>query len=243
MSTTGAPQLAARLGYRFRDPRLLEQALTHRSYVNENPGEGAENNERLEFLGDAVLDFVVSDMLMRAYPALPEGQLSKMRASLVSEPALAAMAQELTLGEHLRMGRGEELSSGREKTSILSDAFEAVIAAVYLDSAGSAGVDAVRGVIERLFRAAVQQAEQRQELSDFKTALQELVQRHYKDTVRYRVVLEEGPDHDKRFEVAVLFRDREYGRGAGRSKKQAEQAAAQSALARFQETLRHAEGT
>jgi ribonuclease III len=223
-------QLYERLGYAFRDPAFALLALTHTSYSNENPRAAPHHNERLEFLGDAVLDFVVSDLLMTRYPRLPEGDLSKMRAGLVSEAALAAIARELELGRHLRMGRGEEQSGGRDKDSILSNGLEALLAAVYLDSATEHGLVAIQAVVQGLFAHRLEEAGQPRQLEDFKTELQELVQSRFKDTVRYVITQEAGPDHDKHFEAAVLFRDRELGRGSGRSKKQAEQNAARLAL-------------
>jgi ribonuclease-3 len=223
-------RLYDRLGYTFRNGALALLALTHTSYSNENPRAAPQHNERLEFLGDAVLDFVVSDLLMTRYPALPEGDLSKMRAGLVSEAALADIAHELELGPYLRMGRGEEQSGGREKDSILSDALEALLAAVYLDSATDTGIVAIQQVVHRLFENRLEEAGRPRHLEDFKTELQELVQSRYKDTVHYVITHEVGPDHDKQFEAAVLFRDRELGRGLGRSKKQAEQNAARLAL-------------
>jgi len=230
MEQRGIERLYERLGYTFRDPALALLALTHTSYSNENPRAAPHHNERLEFLGDAVLDFVVSDLLMTRYPRLSEGDLSKMRAGLVSESALAAIARELGLGSHLRMGRGEEQSGGRDKDSILSNALEALLAAVYLDSAPDAGLQAIQVVVHGLFAHRMEQAGQPLRLEDFKTELQELVQSRFKDTVRYEITLEAGPDHDKHFEAAVYFRERELGRGNGRSKKQAEQNAARLAL-------------
>jgi ribonuclease-3 len=153
-----------------------------------------------------------------------------MRAGLVSEAALADIAHELELGPYLRMGRGEEQSGGREKDSILSDALEALLAAVYLDSATDTGIVAIQQVVHRLFENRLEEAGRPRHLEDFKTELQELVQSRYKDTVHYVITHEVGPDHDKQFEAAVLFRDRELGRGLGRSKKQAEQNAARLAL-------------
>jgi len=222
--------LFERLGYAFDDPALAELALTHTSYSNENPHKAPQHNERLEFLGDAVLDFVVSDLLMARYPALPEGDLSKMRAGLVSEAALAEIARALELGPCLRMGRGEEQSGGRDKDSILSNGLEALFAAVYLDSAPKTGLAAIQAVVHRLFEPRLEEAGQPRRLEDFKTELQELVQSRYRDIVRYVITHETGPDHEKQFEAAVLFRERELGRGSGRSKKQAEQHAARLAL-------------
>ncbi len=218
------------LGYAFADPGLFRLCLTHKSFANENPQAAGGHNERLEFLGDAVLDFVVSDMLMARHPDLAEGELSKLRAGLVTESSLAEIAREIGLGELLHIGRGEDQSGGRDKSSILSDALEALLAGVYLDSKPSAGTGAVYRVIERLFASRMVGGSAEPGSFDFKTELQEWVQKAYRETVRYRIVQEEGPDHEKTFEAAVVFRDREFGRGRGRSKKQAEQAAAKSAL-------------
>jgi ribonuclease-3 len=227
------PQVTAlfqRLNYAFRDLSLALLALTHRSFCNEHPELAPEHNERLEFLGDAVLDFIVSELLMERFPALPEGDLSKLRATLVSETALAHLARELELGECLRVGRGELLTGGRERDSILSDALEALFAAIYLDSAPWEGIAAIRRVVRGLFAPRLEDDAHRPGEGDFKTALQELVQSRHKDTVRYEIVQEEGPDHEKQFEAAVFFQQRELGRGFGRSKKQAEQQAARLAL-------------
>jgi ribonuclease-3 len=224
-------RLAARLGYRFRDPRLLLLALTHKSYANENPLDAPADNERLEFLGDAVLDLLVSDLLYARYPELAEGSLSKLRASLVAETSLAPLARELDLGAELRMGRGEDASGGRAKASLLSDAFEAVVAAVYLDSRADRGLAAIHEVIERLIAPRLERAADSAAVFDFKTELQEWAQKRYKEPVVYRIVAEGGPDHEKTFAAAALLRERELGRGSGRSKKQAEQAAARAALA------------
>jgi ribonuclease-3 len=223
-------RLYERLGYTFRDPARVLLALTHTSYSNENPRAAPQHNERLEFLGDAVLDFVISDLLMERFPELPEGDLSKMRAALVSEGALASIARELELGGYLRMGRGEEQSGGRAKDSILSNALEALLAAIYLDGGGADGLAAIQGVVHGLFAPRLGDSGLPRPLEDFKTELQERVQSRYKDTVRYVIIQEAGPDHNKQFEAAVLFRNRELGRGAGRSKKQAEQNAARLAL-------------
>lgn len=223
-------ELSRRLDYRFRDLSLFWRALTHKSYANENPGRSEGDNERLEFLGDAVLEFVISNMLMEAFPHHSEGELSKIRASLVSEPSLAAIARELELGRQLLMGKGEIKSGGPEKNSILSDGLEAILAAVYLDSREPEGVQAIARVIHSLFQDRIRAAEQDAGSSDYKTKLQEMVQNRYKDTVEYIIVQEAGPDHEKQFVAAVTFRQTEFGRGAGRSKKQAEQAAAKQAL-------------
>lgn len=233
MDKPSADSLFQRLDYRFSDSSLFRLALVHRSYANENPGDSGGDNERLEFLGDAVLDLVISEMLMEEYPHLSEGDLSKIRAHLVSESGLAIIARELDLGAYLRMGRGESKSGGPQKSSILSDALEALFAAIYLDSREREGVGAVSRVIRKIFADRVERAQQSARYTDYKTELQELVQNRYKDTVVYTIVQEAGPDHEKQFEAAVSFRNREFGRGNGRSKKQAEQAAAKKALDDF----------
>ena len=217
--------LEQRLGHRFQDLRLLEQALTHKSYLNENPTSGRADNERLEFLGDALLGFVIGELLMEAFPGRSEGELSKTRAQIVNEVGLAEVALDIDLGQWLFLGRGEEQSGGRHKPSLLADACEAVMAAIYLDGGFSASIEAVR----RLFGdrvLAIREAGN----GDFKTRLQEEVQGRMRLQPRYQVVGESGPAHDKRFEVALYLGDREYARGAGRSKKEAEQRAAELAL-------------
>jgi ribonuclease III len=223
---TGNPYapLEARLGYAFRERARLESALTHKSYLNETAGWGRPDNERLEFLGDAVIDLVVGHLLMDAAPERNEGELSKTRAGIVNELGLAEVAAELGLGEWLFLGRGEEQSGGRRKPSVLADACEALVAAVYLDG----GFDAAFGVVKRLFGQRVSSAREAG-LHDFKTRLQERAARR-RLHVRYCVVAEQGPDHDKTFEIAAHIGDREYARGVGKTKKEAEQRAAESAL-------------
>jgi len=216
--------LQQRLGYEFVDRRKLESALTHKSYVNENPSWGRSDNERLEFLGDAVLDLAVGHLLMVAMPERNEGELSKTRAGIVNEQGLADVAVELGLGEWLFLGRGEEQSGGRRKPSVLADACEALVAAIFLDG----GWDAAFSVVRTLFGARVDRAPEAG-ATDFKTRLQERAARR-RVQVRYSVVCEQGPDHDKTFEVAATIGDREYARGTGKTKKEAEQRAAEMAL-------------
>jgi ribonuclease-3 len=218
------------LGYRFRDSSLLDQALTHKSIVNESPERNLADNERMELLGDAILDFAVTEMLMEHYTRLSEGELSKLRAGMVNETNLASIARRMGLGPCLRLGRGEELSGGRDKSSILSDAFEALVAAVYLDSKDTENIAAASRIVRDLLRDSLPEPGARPNAGDYKTELQELVQRRLKERVTYRVLSEQGPDHDKQYEVAVFVKDREYGRGRGRSKKESEQAAAREAL-------------
>ncbi len=211
------------LGVSFKDARLLELALTHRSYAYEN--ELTDTNERLEFLGDAILNLCVTDLLYAKFPTYLEGDLAKLRASLVSEPALAEVATELDLGEAVKLGRGESQSGGRHKPSIKADALEAVVGAVYLDG----GISGVRKLVKRLFGSRVQAAVGKEIPKDAKTRLQEVVTRRYGMLPRYRVS-GSGPDHAKRFHAEVFVMDESYGEGDGRSKKEAEQAAAGQAL-------------
>jgi ribonuclease III len=220
--------LQERIGHEFRDRALLVQALTHRSWCAEHPG--PESNERLEFLGDAVLGLAVTDHIYAAFPALSEGQLAKVRAGVVNAVVLADAARELSLGRYLRLGRGEDQSGGRDKTSILSDTLEAVLGAVHLDGGRDAATRLVLELLaERIDGAAVVPGR-----ADFKTRLQELTARTVDAVPRY-VVDGTGPDHAKVFHAIVLVRGDEMGRGAGRSKKEAEQEAARVAWYRLTE--------
>ena len=217
-------ELETVLGYRFRDRSLLERALRHASWCNEQQGERGEDNERLEFLGDAVLDLVVGDRLMRRYPQLREGELSVTRAQVVSENGLSEVAKQLDIGRWLLLGKGEEKSGGRTKPSILADAFEALNAAVYLDS----GFEEAAGMVNRLLAQRIETVEFKG-FYDFKTRLQETSQARMRATPTYEVVQELGPDHDKRFVVAVKIGSDEWARAVGKSKKEAEQNAAAEA--------------
>jgi ribonuclease-3 len=219
-------ELEARLGLRFAARDLALAAVTHKSYVNEHRGEALADNERLEFLGDAVIDLAVSHRLMERFPEAREGELSKMRAAVVDEQGLSEMARALDLGSLLRLGRGEELTGGRQKASLLADAMEAVVAAVYLGD----GLPPVHAIIDRFLGEAFARATAGTLDRDFKTQLQELAQSRLRATPRYRVIAEHGPDHSKTFEVETDLRGEVMGRGAGRSKKDAEQAAAKLAL-------------
>ena len=221
--------LEAVLGYAFRDRTLLEQALRHASWCNEHADAHLEDNERLEFLGDAVLDLVVGHKLMTRYPQLREGELSVTRAQVVSEAGLGEVAGQLGIGSWLMLGKGEEKSGGRSKPSILADAFEAILAAVYLDGGFSAAVD----IVGRLLAQRIETVEFKG-FFDFKTRLQETAQARLKATPTYRVVQEIGPDHDKRFVVAVTIGTDEWARAVGRSKKEAEQMAAADAHFRIE---------
>jgi ribonuclease-3 len=217
--------LCQRLGLEALDPVHGLAALTHKSYVNEHRDEGADN-ERLEFLGDAVVDLAVSHRLMERFPDADEGELSKLRALLVNEETLARVARHLGLGGLLRMGRGEEMTGGRDKSSVLADALEAVIGAVYLSS----GLPGALSVVDRLFGDLLQGVAEGKSGEDWKTRLQELVQTRLRQSPRYRVVSEEGPDHSKTFEVEVTVGTELFARARGRSKKEAEQAAARETL-------------
>src|SRR4051812_23614184 len=221
--------LEAMLGYAFRERGLLEQALRHASWCNEHAGEKLEDNERLEFLGDAVLDLVVGHKLMSRYPQLREGELSVTRAQVVSEAGLSEVAAALGLGQWLQLGKGEEKSGGRTKASILADAFEAILASVYVDG----GFGAAWDMVARLLAQRIETVEFKG-FYDFKTRLQETSQARLKSTPTYRVVQELGPDHDKRFVVAVTIGTDEWARAVGRSKKEAEQNAAAEAHFRLE---------
>jgi ribonuclease-3 len=224
------------LGYKFSTRELLERALTHSSAVPELRSAGAEesvsallprDNERLEFLGDAVLELLASEYLLATFPEWSEGQLSKSRARIVNAGSLEAAARRLRLGEHLRVGRGEEKTGGRDKQTLLADAFEAVVAAVYLDG----GLGAVREVLRKvLFEQALEERGERISESDRKSALQELLQGRGQATAEYRVVRESGPDHQKVFQIEVWIDGECMATGEGSTKKEAEQRAARSAL-------------
>jgi ribonuclease-3 len=222
-------RLEQRLGHRFADQALCETALTHKSWLNEAPRSGRGDNERLEFLGDAVLTLAVSDMLMHRLAAATEGELSKTRAVLVSEAGLARVAQALDLGEWIFLGRGEELAGGRARPSILADALEALVGAIFVD----AGFVAARAVVERLFSGMLALAGDGLG-RDFKSRLQERSQALLQQAPRYEVVGQEGPDHDKTFRVAISLGGEELGQAIGKSKKEAEQNAAAVALAKLE---------
>ena len=212
-------QLETVIGHTFKDPSLLETALTHTSYANEAKGR-VKHNERLEFLGDSVLSIVVADYLFHHWTDRPEGELTKARASLVCESALFQFAQEIDLGRYLRLGRGEEMGGGRTRPSVVSDAFEALIAALYLDG----GMEAARAFILPFL------TEGKTAEADYKTQLQEVIQQNPEERLRYELEGETGPDHDKHFQMAVYLNSNLIGRGEGHSKKAAEQAAARQAL-------------
>ena len=214
-----------KIGYTFRNKDLLHEALSHSSYANENKHHGRHSNERLEFLGDSVLSIVVSEHLFTHFKHLPEGELTKIRASLVCEKALFEFSKKIDLGQHLLLGKGEENSGGRERPSIVSDAFEAVIAAIFLDGGMEAAEKYVLSFIPKNLDANSAKA-----LQDYKTMLQEIIQRNPEERVEYVLADQIGPDHDRKFVVNVCLNSNVIGTGEGHSKKQAEQAAAKEAL-------------
>lgn len=214
------------IGVEFRNPALLEQALVHSSYINENPGTAAGNNETLEFLGDAVLGFYVAEKLYRDYPDADEGEMTRRRAALVSRETLARVAKGLRLGDFLYLGKGEESSGGREKRPNLAGALEAVIAAVYLDRGGRVA----RSFTLRILAKELKRIGQQEKVIDYKSQLQELVQSRHQTTPGYRLVSARGPDHARTFTVEVMLKGKVLGRGTGKSKKEAETRAARYAL-------------
>ena len=212
------------LGYTFRNKALLENALTHSSYANENRERHLPDNERLEFLGDSILGFVVAEYLYRNFPDKPEGELTRIRSDLVCERNLAEAAATVELGSYLLLGHGEEQGGGRKRDSIVSDAMESVIAASVMDG----GFAAAKEIIDRLILSNIPKGRPRN--FDYKTAFQELVQRKKDQQIHYELTGESGPDHDKHFEVEVLLNGKAVGHGVGSSKKRAEQAAAEAAI-------------
>lgn len=219
----GMQELEATIGYVFKDKALIKQALTHSSYANEMRIMKSGNYERLEFLGDAVLEMISSDFLFSKYPTMPEGQLSKLRASLVCEPALSLAAKGISLEKYFLLGKGEESTGGRDRDSIACDIMEAVIGAIYRDS----GIEEAKKYI---FRFILDDIEKKKLFFDAKSNLQELAQSKYKQQLSYRVIYEKGPEHDKEFGVEALLGETAVGSGKGRSKKIAEQHAAYEAL-------------
>lgn len=216
-------ELENRIGYHFKDKTLLKQALTHSSFANEQKINKFNDYERLEFLGDAILELVSSEFLFHANLSMKEGELTRLRASIVCESALAYCAREFGLEEYILLGKGEEMTGGRNKDSIISDVMEAIIGAIYLDS----GMEIAAGYIHRFV---LSDLEHKQLFYDAKTILQELVQRDNKGTLHYELISEEGPDHDKTFIVEAKIDEKKIGSGAGRTKKAAEQQAAYEAL-------------
>ena len=217
-------ELEAAIGYRFRNISFLQNALAHSSYANERWHNSLMSNERLEFLGDSILGMVVADHLYRSFPNRPEGELTRMRADMVCERALAKVANQIGLGGHILLGKGEELGGGRSRESILADAVESIIAACYLDG----GMEAAKLFIDRFVLSDVPVTKLHN--TDYKTALQELVQQKKNQTIQYTLVGESGPDHDKQFRVELSLNGEVVGHGTGTSKKRAEQEAAKVAF-------------
>jgi ribonuclease-3 len=220
-------KLQDQVGYRFKNTALLQQAFQHASYVNENADEKLEDNERLEFLGDAVLDLAISHHLMDRFPDVREGILSRFRAMLVNEQGLFVVASRLSLGEYVLLGKGEEQTEGRKKPSILANTMEALLGAIYLDG----GYNSAFQAVQRIFAISLERIDTPEMVHDFKSRLQEFTQKMNRMMPRYRLVDEEGPPHERRFVVEIAYNGRSIARGEGRSKKEAEQDAAREALA------------
>lgn len=221
---TSMKQLQEKIGYKFKNENLLYEALSHSSFANENK-KSRKSNERLEFLGDSVLSIVVSDYIFKHFTHIPEGELTKLRASLVCESSLYEFSKKIDLGEHIFLGKGEEMTGGRERPSIISDAFEAVIAAIYLDG----GMESVSPYILSFIPEDIT-PKGAASFHDYKTSLQEIIQKNPEEKIVYHLKSESGPDHDKHFTVQVLLNNNVIGEGVGKSKKTAEQAAAKEAL-------------
>lgn len=221
-----------KFGVKFKDEDLLVTALTHSSFVHEHQLKMSESNERMEFLGDAVLNLSVAEMLIRAFPEEAEGKLSKRRAALVNQKSLSKLAMDLGVGEALRLGKGEEKTGGRTKESLLGDAFEALLGALYLDQ----GLQAVQKRLAEIFEPLIVGSEKLEVSQDYKTQLQEQLQKLHRRSPRYFLESQSGPDHAKTFQVRVEFKGELLAKGSGRSKREAEQRAAQSALDHFAES-------
>ena len=221
--TKDLKELEGKIGYTFKDKTLFKQALTHSSYANEHRHEGLKDNERLEFLGDAVLEIISSEYLFYNYPDMAEGEMTKLRASIVCEPTLALCTHEISLGSYLFLGKGEERTGGRNRDSIVSDAMESVIGAIYLDGGFASAKEFVLNFI-------LNDMEHKQLFYDSKTILQEIVQENGTQPVEYVLIGEEGPDHNKNFTVEARVNGKIMGQGSGHTKKAAEQAAAYQAI-------------
>lgn len=219
-------ELEQKINYNFKKKYILDRAMTHSSYANQYNLPYIEHNERMEFLGDAVLELVVSGYIFKKYRNKPEGKLTKIRANIVCEASLCERAKKINLGEYLELGRGEEITGGRERESILADAYEALIAAIYIDG----GLEIAQELIIPQFADAIESVVKKENFKDYKSRLQEQVQRDRTSSIKYETVGEEGPDHNKVFFVNVLVNNDLVGKGKGKSKKEAEQEAARSAL-------------
>ncbi|MFI5358852.1 MAG: ribonuclease III [Halanaerobiales bacterium] len=226
-------ELEREIEIEFHDKLLLQRALTHKSFSNENTNLALRNNERLEFLGDSVLSIVISSYIFQNFPDYPEGELAKMRSVIVSEPSLADVARNINLGKYILLGRGEDLSGGRDRNSILADTMEAIIAAIYLDK----GIEQARCFIIKHFKEKIEKVEKGEYIQDYKTILQEIIQKESLTGPVYDVIREDGPDHNKLFTVQVKHQGRLLGIGKGYSKKEAEQNAARVALESLQDKL------
>lgn len=216
-------ELEKKIGYTFQNKSLFQQAIMHSSYANERHLNKLECNERLEFLGDAVLELVSSEFLYEKHPEMPEGNMTKTRASMVCEPTLAYCAGDISLGDFLLLGKGEEITGGRKRDSVVSDALEALIGAIYLDG----GFTNAKEFINRFI---LNDMEHKKLFFDSKTILQEIVQGQFEEALNYQLIREDGPDHNKNFEVAARIGEQEIGRGCGRTKKAAEQLAAYNGI-------------
>lgn len=214
------------IGYHFKNKELLTRAFTHSSFANEHKKQEIKNNERLEFLGDSVLSLVISEYIFSSFPELPEGELTKLRATVVCETSLAKSAREMQVGSFIHLGKGEEMTGGRNRDSILSDAFEAILGAMYLDG----GFEVARKHVLKYLENTLNEAKEGKIFNDYKTCLQELLQQHSYEKIEYSIIKEQGPDHNKEFFVQVMHGSKVLGTGWGRSKKEAEQHAAQNAL-------------
>lgn len=217
------------IAYEFKDKKLLAQALCHSSYANENRKIDFENNERLEFLGDAVLELVISDYIFKNYTSMPEGELTKFRASIVCEATLAKQATKLKIGEYIMLGKGEKSMGGNKRDSVLADTFEALIGAIYLDN----GIECVKKYILDIMSSTILKLQTSFKTMDYKTYLQEIIQKHNRETVKYEIIKEQGPDHSKEFVAVAIHNGKNLGKGCGKTKKEAEQNAALDALNKY----------
>lgn len=231
LSSKDIPTLEKKIGYTFKKKAIIKEAITHKSFAHENPKEATSFNERLEFLGDTVLSLTISEYLFRAYPNLSEAELSRLRAYAVKESTLAKVAEGLNLGRYLLLGKGEELTGGRKKPSILANTFEALIGAIYIDG----GLKKVNDFILKNLRSRVDETIKREVIFDYKSKLQEVSQERFGVLPRYVIHRETGPEHDKTFEVKVYIKDEVYGTGKGKSKKTAQQLAASAGLRKLKE--------